>query len=157
MSDQPIHEAVPMYPVSIEKVAAALGGARTLGTVPHTVDELADAIAHGLPRAVVREIAGEAAPRDSEARRRIAGLVASAATLKRNERLSPAAGERAERLARIVALARQALDDVEEARRWLNAPHMLLGRRPPIEVAATDLGARQVERILLNIEYGLPV
>ncbi|MEO9190217.1 MAG: antitoxin Xre/MbcA/ParS toxin-binding domain-containing protein [Acetobacteraceae bacterium] len=146
-----------MYPVSVAKVAAALGGARTLGVVPHTIGELADAVAHGLPRAVVRQIAGEAAPGDSAARRRIADLVASSATLKRSERLSPAAGERAERLARVVALARQAMDDVEEARRWLNEPHLLLGGRPPIEVAATDLGARQVERILLNIEYGLPV
>jgi hypothetical protein len=33
----------------------------------------------------------------------------------------------------------------------------LLGSSRPIEVAATDLGARQVERILHNIEYDLPV
>jgi uncharacterized protein (DUF2384 family) len=33
----------------------------------------------------------------------------------------------------------------------------LLGGRPPIHVASTDLGTRQVERILVNIEYGLPI
>jgi putative toxin-antitoxin system antitoxin component (TIGR02293 family) len=78
-------------------------------------------------------------------------------SLKRRARLSPEASERAERLARIVALARQALGDEDEARGWLNDPHPLLGAVRPIEIAATDLGARQVERILHNIEYDLPV
>ena len=79
----------------------------------------------------------------------------SPATYKRGERLSPAASERAERLARVAALARQALGDADAARSWLTEPHPMLGAFP-IEVAATDLGARQVERLLLNIEYGLP-
>jgi uncharacterized protein (DUF2384 family) len=73
------------------------------------------------------------------------------------DQLSPAASERGERLARIVALAHQALGDADQAREWLNAPHPLLGSARPIEVAATDLGARQVERILHNIEYDVPV
>ncbi|HJS84088.1 MAG TPA: antitoxin Xre/MbcA/ParS toxin-binding domain-containing protein [Acetobacteraceae bacterium] len=146
-----------MYPVTVAKVAAALGGARTLGALPSTVGELAEAVAHGLPRGVVREIAANAAPRGKEARQMVADLVVSSATLKRNERLSPSASERAERLARIVALAQQTLGDEDQARSWLNEPHSLLGGRPPIHVAATDLGARQVERILVNIEYGLPI
>ncbi len=146
-----------MYPVTVAKVAAALGGVRTLGALPSTVGELANAVAQGLPRAVVREIAANAAPREGEARQVVADLVVSPATLKRNERLSPSASERAERLARVVALARQALGDPDAARVWLNEPHPLLDGRPPIRVAATDLGARQVERILVNIEYALPV
>ncbi|WP_272911014.1 MbcA/ParS/Xre antitoxin family protein, partial [Falsiroseomonas oryziterrae] len=83
--------------------------------------------------------------------------VASPATLKRSPRLSPAATERADRLARVAALAAQALGDTAEAKAWLTAPHPLFGDRPPIEVAATDLGARMVERVLHNIEHGLPV
>ena len=54
-------------------------------------------------------------------------------------------------------MAVQALDDVDEAKVWLNTPHPLLGLAWPIDLAATDLGARQVERILHNIEHGLPV
>ena len=45
---------------------------------------------------------------------------------------------------RIVALAHQALGDADDAREWLNAGHPLLGSTRPIEVAATDLGARPV-------------
>ncbi|HYF08925.1 MAG TPA: antitoxin Xre/MbcA/ParS toxin-binding domain-containing protein [Acetobacteraceae bacterium] len=145
-----------MYPVAVRKVAETLGGKRALGTVPATVGDLVAAVAAGLPRAVVPELAAHAAPAGGEARKRVAALVVSPATYKRSPRLSPAASERAERLARVTALAMQALGDTEEARHWLNSPHPMLGDKPPIAVAATDLGARQVERILLNIEYGLP-
>ena len=102
-------------------------------------------------------LAINAPPNRPDARRRVAALVTSTASLKRWARLSPAASERAEHLARIVALAVQALGDADDAREWLNAPHPLLGSARPTDVSATDLGARQVERIPHNIEYGLPV
>jgi putative toxin-antitoxin system antitoxin component (TIGR02293 family) len=145
-----------MYPVNVSKVADALGGQRTLGARLDTVGDLAAAVAHGLPRAVVGELAQQAG-RDAEGRRRVAALVVSPATYKRSTHLSPAASERAERLARVTALAQQALGDADEARTWLNEAHPLLAGRAPIEVAASDLGARQVERILVNIQYFLPV
>jgi len=44
----------------------------------------------------------------------------------------------------------------DEAREWLSAPQLRFDRRTPIEVAATGLGERMVERILTNIEYDLP-
>lgn len=144
-----------MYPIPVAKVAEALGGERALGGPVRDLGELAAAIARGLPRGVVREVAANAAPAGGVARSRVAALVVSPATYKRGERLSPAASERAERLARVAALARQTLGDADAARAWLTEPHPMLGG-PPIELAATDLGARQVERLLLNIEHGLP-
>lgn len=147
-----------MYPLSVTKVAAALGGPKVLGSSVETLGDLAAAIDRGLPRSVVRALASSAVPAgDVEGRRRVVALVASPATLKRRARLSPAAGERAERLARVAALAAQAIGNDAEAKAWLTAPHPLFGNRTPIEVAATDLGAREVERVLHNIEYGLPV
>lgn len=94
---------------------------------------------------------------DPDGRRRIVALVVSPATFRRPGNVSPAASERAERLARVMALAQQTLGSDDEARAWLGENHVLLGERLPIEVAATDLGARQVERILLNIEHSQPV
>jgi putative toxin-antitoxin system antitoxin component (TIGR02293 family) len=146
-----------MYPFEVSKVIAALSGAGVVGSTPNTLVQLAAAVAKGLPGAVVTQLAANAAPNEVEARRRVAALVTSTASLKRRPRLSPAASERAERLARTVALARQALGDENEAPGSLNAPHPLLGSARPIEVAATDLGAQQVERILHNIEHDLPV
>ncbi len=133
-----------MYPVPVEKVSETMGGAGVLGSAPATVGELAQAVARGLPRAVVRQIAVRAAASNGAARQFVSDLVASSATLKRSERLSPAASERAERLARVVALARQSLGDPDEASVWLNEAHPLLGNRPPIQIAATELaGARK--------------
>jgi putative toxin-antitoxin system antitoxin component (TIGR02293 family) len=146
-----------VYPVDIAKVTAALGGPRVVGAAPRSLPELAAVVAHGLPRGVVREVAAHAAPLRGDLRNKVAALVVSPATYKRSQRLSPAASERAERLARVAALAAQALGSEDEAKTWLNTPHLLLGDQSPIEVAASDLGARQVERILINIEHGLPV
>lgn len=144
-----------MYPVAVEKVAAALGGERALGAKLATVDDLHAAVRRGLPRGVVRELA-KAASHGRDERLRVAHLVASEATLKRVEVLSAAASERAERLARVVALARDALGDPGRAQDWLHRPNPVLAGAPPILLAATDLGARQVEQVLANIEYGLP-
>ncbi len=146
-----------MYPLEVRKVVAALGGERTVGSAPGTVSELAAVIAAGLPKTVVGELAANVAPGNAAQRRRVAALVTSPASLKRRQRLTPSASARAERLARIVALARDAFGDATEASEWLSSPHPLLGGVPPIEVAATDLGARQVERILQNIAHDLPV
>lgn len=146
-----------MYPIDIAKVTAALGGPRVLGAAPRSLPELAAVVTRGLPRGVVREVAAHAAPIKGGLRSKVAALVVSPATFKRSQRLSAAASERAERLARVAALAAQALGSEDEARTWLNTPHPLLGDQTPIEVAASDLGARQVERILINIEHGLPV
>lgn len=146
-----------MYPLEVRKVVAALGGERTVGSAPRTVSELAAVVAAGLPKSVVNELAANVAPKDAAARRRVAALVTSPASLRRRDRLSAQASARAERLARIVALARDAFGNDKEASDWLAAPHPLLGDVPPIEVAATDLGARQVERILHNVAHDLPV
>ncbi|HTU56358.1 MAG TPA: antitoxin Xre/MbcA/ParS toxin-binding domain-containing protein [Acetobacteraceae bacterium] len=146
-----------MYPLEVRKVMAALGGARTVGGKPETLAELADVVARGLPSAVVSKLAANAAPDDPAARRRVAALVTSPSSLKRRRLLSPEASERAERLARTLALAQEAFGDPAEARTWLNTPHPLLGSSRPIDVAATELGARQIERLLHNIEHDLPV
>lgn len=143
-----------MYPIAVEKVAAALGGERILKTKVATVGDLHAAVRRGLPRGVVRELA-KAAAHGRDDRMRVAHLVASEATLKRGEILSAAASERAERLARVVALAHDVLGDPARAQDWLHRPNLVLGGAP-ILLAATDLGARRVEQVLANIEYGLP-
>jgi uncharacterized protein (DUF2384 family) len=54
----------------------------------------------------------------------------------------------------IQVIAEHVLDD--EARRFLHAPHPELGGRTPIEAAATEQGAREVEAILWKAFYGIP-
>ena len=59
-------------------------------------------------------------------------------------------------VARIVALAEYVWQDPEDARKFLTAPHLELGDRPPIEAAADGSGAGRVEQILQRILHGLP-
>lgn len=144
-----------MYPVAIAGVVEALGGPHVLGESVHDLAGLTAAVARGFPRSVVQQVATHATPTRGAVHNQVAALVASPATLKRSARLSPDASARAERLARIIALAQRALGDPDEARAWLTDPHPMLGAMP-IKLAATDLGARQVERLLHNIEHDLP-
>jgi putative toxin-antitoxin system antitoxin component (TIGR02293 family) len=71
--------------------------------------------------------------------------------------LSREESERLERVARLTALAEHVLESREDAQRFLTAPHPLLDGEAPIDLAATDLGARRVEDVLWRLEYSLPV
>jgi putative toxin-antitoxin system antitoxin component (TIGR02293 family) len=64
---------------------------------------------------------------------------------------------RLERLARMTALAEQVWEDRALAHQFLNAAQPQLGGERPIILAQTEEGARQVERLLLKLEYSLPV
>jgi putative toxin-antitoxin system antitoxin component (TIGR02293 family) len=145
-----------MYPVPVTSVVARLGGERTLGSRVRRLPELEEAVDRGLPKRVVPELMNWLSGSAAE-RRELRSLVVAEATYKRSARLPAAASERAERLARVMALAERALGSADEARAWLIEPHPLFAGKRPVEVARTDIGARRVERTLLNIEHGLPV
>ena len=155
-----------IYPVSVAAMVAVMGGPQAMHIAGATFSDLQAATAHGLPFVVARNVAEAVAPADSGTRQRVSNLIASPTTVKRGKLLSPAAGEKAERLARNTALANDrlandrlandCLGDPAAAREWLTEPHVLFGKAP-VEAAATDLGARRVERIPFNIEYSLPL
>ena len=75
--------------------------------------------------------------------------------LKSGARLKPDESERVARLMRIVDLALSVLDSEDSARRWLQRPLRELGGRTPLELTATEPGAREVERVLGRIEHGI--
>lgn len=59
------------------------------------------------------------------------------------------------RLLRVVGHARQVFDDETTADRWLRLPNPALNGEVPIHMAATDLGAREVEAVLTRLEHGV--
>jgi putative toxin-antitoxin system antitoxin component (TIGR02293 family) len=144
-----------MYPVAVARVVETLGGAAVLGDGVVDLAALTEAVGRGFPRGVVSEVARHAAPDRTALRNQVAAMVASPATLKRSPRLSPEASARAERLARIVALAERAFGSAAAAQAWLTETHPMFGVMP-ITLAGTDLGARRLERVLHNIEFDLP-
>jgi putative toxin-antitoxin system antitoxin component (TIGR02293 family) len=70
-------------------------------------------------------------------------------------RLKATEGERAVRIMRLFDLARQALGNEANARRWFNSRLLALGGRTPLEFAQTEPGAREVENVIGRIEHGV--
>jgi putative toxin-antitoxin system antitoxin component (TIGR02293 family) len=132
-----------------------MGGRAILGRPVRSVRDLERTISRGLPKRALRLTAERVYPAAGEARRVMFRIVPEA-TFKRRSRLSPAEGERTERLARVIAAAEYAWNDQTSAREWLTTPHPELGKRTPLESAMTELGARQVEELLDRLFYGIP-
>jgi putative toxin-antitoxin system antitoxin component (TIGR02293 family) len=74
--------------------------------------------------------------------------------LKR-EPLSQEESERVVRVARIIALAETVFGDPAQALRWLRKPKRRFEGRTPLELLATETGARLVEEMLYQIDAGL--
>jgi len=138
------------------KVAEILGGEEVLYERVRTSADLQRVVSEGLPiRALdeaVRYVAGS-----GRAATALRDRIVPRATRARRTRLRLAESERVERLARVMAIAEQVWEDREDAREFLREPHPMLDGKSPLEMAETELGARRVERLLMSLEYGLPV
>jgi putative toxin-antitoxin system antitoxin component (TIGR02293 family) len=61
-----------------------------------------------------------------------------------------------ERLSGIHELAVYVWDSQDDALEFLNTPHLMLNGRTPLDVSATEAGARSVQELLLRIYFGIP-
>jgi putative toxin-antitoxin system antitoxin component (TIGR02293 family) len=73
----------------------------------------------------------------------------------RNEALSREESDKAVRLARIAALGEHVFEDGERAWRWLRSPKRQFHGRSPLQLMATEAGARLVEELLYRIDEGM--
>jgi putative toxin-antitoxin system antitoxin component (TIGR02293 family) len=73
----------------------------------------------------------------------------------KKEPLTVEESDRALRLARIADLAARVFGDVEKAGRWLRKPKRALGGTTPLAFLASEIGARQVEEMLVRIDQGM--
>jgi putative toxin-antitoxin system antitoxin component (TIGR02293 family) len=138
------------------RVGRMLGGRAVLGQTVTSMSDLERAVERGLPKAALTTVAQRLFPDPAMRRAAIHRIVPEATFKRRRAHLSLVESERTERLARVAALAEEVLGGLEEAREFLSASHPMLDGRTPAEAATTDLGARQVERILQNVAHGLP-
>ena len=70
-------------------------------------------------------------------------------------RLDPGPSERLVRLAELYARASDVIGDDALARQWMQTPRDAFGGRTPFELAGSELGAREVEDLLLRVEHGV--
>ena len=79
-------------------------------------------------------------------------------TLTRRKHQGRLNAEESEKVLRIAKLYDKALDVFEDegaTEKWLKEPARGLGGDIPLEYARTELGAREVEKLLSRIEYGV--
>jgi putative toxin-antitoxin system antitoxin component (TIGR02293 family) len=72
----------------------------------------------------------------------------------RRESLTHDESDRAVRIARITSLAEEVFGDEAKASRWLRKAKSRFEGRSPMEMLRTEAGARLVEEMLLQIDYG---
>lgn len=141
--------------VTPARVAERLGGVRYDSHPVESLQDLRLAVEEGLTVETLHRIADDLGRDDAEAAR-IRHAIVPRTTLRRRTRLSREEGERTARLARLLVLAEQVWEDRELAREFLLSPQPQLGGEPPVVLALTELGAREVEELLFRLEYGLP-
>lgn len=82
----------------------------------------------------------------------------SLATLKRRQlqhkSLDSVFSERLDRIAFICQQALKVFESREAVARWMSVPNAALGHSIPILLCVSEIGARQVRRVLLALEWG---
>ena len=74
---------------------------------------------------------------------------------KEARHLNPQESDRLYRVARAVSQAVEVLGSIDKARVWLKTPNRALGCEMPLDLLDTEIGARQVEEVLLRLNYGI--
>jgi putative toxin-antitoxin system antitoxin component (TIGR02293 family) len=74
---------------------------------------------------------------------------------KQQGRLNAVESERLLRIARLYDKALDVFEDEEAAENWFKKPARGLAGTSPLKYADTELGAQEVERLLIRIEHGV--
>jgi putative toxin-antitoxin system antitoxin component (TIGR02293 family) len=120
-----------------------------------TAVELREAVRKGMPFGVFASLSKHLEMTPQEVAD-VAGIPArTVARRKTRGTLDPQESDRVYRLARAVAQAAKSLGSLGKARAWLKAPNRALAGEVPLGLLDTDIGARQVEEVLLRLDYGI--
>ena len=87
-----------------------------------------------------------------------AKLCISRSTLQRRRaagRLSPDESDKVIRFSRLLEHAASVFGSIEKGRAWLKFPQYGLGGAVPLDYASTEAGAREVDNLLGQIDYGV--
>ena len=118
--------------------------------------ELLNEVQAGLPAGVFNRFADVA----GVSREALAGAIGvSLRTVQRRgeagANLDAVSSERLVRLADLYARAATVVGDDDLARQWMQTPRAVFGDKTPFELAGSELGAREVEDLLLRVEHGV--
>lgn len=141
----------------VQDVILRLGGTPLLGKTVKDLNGLRRKVESGLPTKSIDFVINKVPTRSERGELRNK-IVPRSTLARRGDTLTAEESERLERVARVISLAEALwVNEDEEAWKFLNRAHPELGGEAPIDVALTELGARQIEELLAKIEFGLPV
>lgn len=140
-------------PVRIPAVIRTLGGPELVHA--RSLDELRERLRTGLPFASLAAVSSGFGLAGDDARNILRIPARTLARRKRQRRLSPDESDRLYRLGRIATLAEDVLGERGKAARWLRTETRALGNVTPLSRLDTDLGAEEVEAVLLRLAHGV--
>jgi putative toxin-antitoxin system antitoxin component (TIGR02293 family) len=131
------------------------GAASILHLRATSLTELPDSVRNGLPFSALVALTKqlEISPQQITA---VFGIPPrTVARRKQARHLNPQEFDRLYRVARAFSQAVEVLGSIEKSRVWLKTTNRALGREIPLDLLATEIGARQVEEVLLCLNYGI--
>ena len=116
--------------------------------------DLAELVVRGLPATAIKSLV-RGGLSDAEAYRLIVPRRTLAHRVANHQPLSKDESDKAVRVARITARGEQVFGESERAWRWMRQPKRRFDGQTPIEMLATEAGARLVEEMIAQIDDGL--
>ncbi len=141
--------------VTAERIVATFGGSRAFRRKNVTLEELQAQLRAGLPYSALEAVASGFEIGTADLVKVLHVPPRTLARRKREKRLHADESDRLFRLGRTAALAEEVLGSREKATRWLHQPNRALGSETPLRQLDTELGARQVEDLLIRIAHGV--
>lgn len=139
----------------ISEIVGILGGADKLKRDIRSEWDMDHLIREGIPYQAFRYFLAKFAPTDFA----LDAFIGSESTVKKDTEddfpLPPIASDRLYRLARLFIITKRVLEDEKSGAEWLKRPQWGLGGRIPVEVAFTEIGAKEVENLLGRIDYSV--
>ena len=120
-----------------------------------TLIQLIQSIEDGLPISDFKKLQASLDLPDKDLAKYIRIPKSTLALRKKKGKFSFEESERLLRLQRLFEKALGIFENAELARKWLKEDAYGLGDIPPLEYAATEIGAREVEDLLGRIEHGV--
>jgi putative toxin-antitoxin system antitoxin component (TIGR02293 family) len=137
------------------RVVALLGGERLFGVSVGNARDLQAELRNGFPYAAFQAVL-QALDLTPGSLAELLGIAPR--TLSRRKAkgvLSPIESDRLYRVARVTAQAVETLGSLDKAREWLHVENQALGGSAPVGQLDTEIGERQVEDLLLRMDYGI--
>jgi putative toxin-antitoxin system antitoxin component (TIGR02293 family) len=136
------------------QVAAFLGGRKVLGGIANAADFIL-AVRRGLPYASLEALTF-ALQADVGEVGAVVGIAPRTLARRRHEKhLSPTESDRLYRIAHVMHLAALTLGGLAKARAWLHRENRGLGGFTPLSLLDTEIGGRQIEEALLQLNHGI--